>query len=125
MPLLCQRREDHVLEGFTIPQRVPRTMMEHAIGDFIGWRLRRCDKTAGTAVTVQFDLHGCPRWFSLWVKISDLTLGPANLLENDSMGSSRSNPNASQTKLALTFCDLIAKFVATWVCDSGFSWRNV
>ena len=36
VPLLRQRRENHVFEGFTVPQRVPGTLLEHAIGDLTG-----------------------------------------------------------------------------------------
>jgi hypothetical protein len=37
----------------------------------------------------------------------------------------KSNPNASQTKLALTIRDLIAKFAMIWICVSKTGWRTV
>jgi hypothetical protein len=46
------------------------------------------------------------------------------LFENESMRFFKSNPNASQSNLALTFHDLIAKLVAIWICDLVFSGRR-
>src|ERR1051325_8537128 len=57
---LCRNRkksrsEDHVLEGRTVAQGVPRAGFEHAIGYLIGGRLRRGRETARATVTVKFE----------------------------------------------------------------------
>src|SRR5207253_2764771 len=86
---LGQSREDHVLEGLAVAERVPGARLEHAVGDLVRARFGRGDESARAAVTKQFDLHeGPPR--SAWVHF---------------IGLSQSKRDAGPIELTLTFCD--------------------